>query len=162
MHCQEIPSLRNGGCAVVIRNKTLKVNSQGTLVCGLHFQGGRRTYDVITPTLFPWMPEWKTVVNDYNKKVTDDYSTKLVCNAELQKPALLTLNLSPISTCSPAAVRRSRQRRRTTESTSYTTTAATCQLSTWDTSLSGLPCSKVASYVHVLLFYKYVHLFYVG
>ncbi len=52
----------------------------------------------------------QTVVNDYNKKVTDDeYATKRLCNTELQKPALLTLNLPPISACSPAAVRRRRQ-----------------------------------------------------
>ena len=89
---------------VAIRNDTLKVNSRGTSVCGLHFQGGRRTYDVNTPTIFPWTPEWETVVNEYNKKVSEEYATKRLCNAELQKPALLTLNRPPISACSPAAV----------------------------------------------------------
>ena len=43
------------------------------------------------------------LVNEYNKKVSEEYATKRLCNAELQKPALLTLNRPPISACSPAA-----------------------------------------------------------
>ena len=126
-------------------------------MCGLHFQGGRRTYDVNTPTIFPWTPEWETVANAYNMKVSDEYATKRLCNAELQKPALLMLNRPPISACSPAAVRRSRQRRRTPESTSRTTTAAaaSCQLSTEDTSLSDLTSSKVSSCCYFTSMFTY-------
>ena len=146
--------------AVVIRNDTLKVNSRGTSVCGLHFQGGRRSYLVDTPTIFPWTPDWQSVVNEYNAMVTEVYETNRLCNADIpvQKPTLLTVNLPPTSACSPAAVRRGRQRRRTA---APHTTTSTSELSTGDTSLSDLPRSKVSSYVHVLLFYKYVHSFYV-
>ena len=57
--------------AVLIRNDTLRVDSNGTSVCGLHFLGGRKTYDIRLPSIFPWTPEWTDVVNAYNSKLTD-------------------------------------------------------------------------------------------
>ena len=82
--------------AALIRNDTLRVDSNGTSVCGLHFLGGRKTYDIRLPSIFPWTPEWTDVVNAYNSKLTDPtchddhgYSN------ESRKPALLTLYVPP-------------------------------------------------------------------
>ena len=97
---------------VLIRNDNLRVSSKGTSVCGLHFRGGRRTYDENTPTIFPWTPEWTGLVNDYNKKVTDESSSLMndhQYSSDSVKPALLTLDIPELSACSPA-VRRLRKR----------------------------------------------------
>ena len=90
---------------VLIRNDNVRVNSKGTSVCGLHFRGGRRTYEENTPTIFPWMPEWTALVNAYNKKVTDESSSLMndhQYSSDSVKRALLTLDIPELSACSPA------------------------------------------------------------
>ncbi|KAI0242934.1 hypothetical protein LSAT2_010336 [Lamellibrachia satsuma] len=74
-----------------IRNGNLKVNSKGTSVCSLHFCGGRKTYDINHPTIFPWTSEWEAVVEKYNDEVTiqsHDHSY----TAKANSPRLLTLD----------------------------------------------------------------------
>ena len=39
-------------------------------VCNLHFKGGVKTYDIHTPSVFPWTREWKSVIDKYNEGVT--------------------------------------------------------------------------------------------
>ena len=87
-------------------------------MCGLHFLGGRKTYDVRLPSIFPWTPEWSDVVNGYNSRLTSAASA--TCqddhgySAKSRKPVLLTLDVPPkLSTCSHAAAKR--LRRRTTQ-----------------------------------------------
>ena len=86
----------------------------------LHFLGGRKTYDIRLPSIFPWTPEWSGVVNEYNSKLTlaasatcqDDHGY----SAKSRKPALLTLDVPQrLSTCFPSA---KRLRRRTTQNSS--------------------------------------------
>ena len=38
----------------MIRNKTLKLNSDYTRICSEHFQGGRKTNPDDLPSIFPW------------------------------------------------------------------------------------------------------------
>ena len=135
--------------AALIRNDTLRVDSNGTSVCGLHFLGGRKTYDTRLPSIFPWTPEWTDVVNAYNSKLTDatchddhGYSN------ESRKPALLTLDVPPmLSTCSPAA---KRFRRRTTHNSSpnakptATATVATATTHSVDVSESSSTSGSVS------------------
>ena len=104
----------------LIRNDTLQVDSNGTSVCGLHFLGGRKTYDIRLPSIFPWTPEWSEVVNEYNSRLTSPASA--TCqddhgySAKSRKPALLTLDVPPrLSTCSSSAKRLCR---RTTQNSS--------------------------------------------
>ena len=88
--------------AALIRNETLRVNSRGTSVCGLHFVGGRRTYDTRLPSIFPWTSEWSEVVHAYNVKATlaaKRLSDHVYCAKPL-KACLLTLDIPPtLSTC---------------------------------------------------------------
>ena len=85
---------------LLIRNDNLRVTSKGTAVCGLHFRGGRRTYDEKTPTIFPWTPEWTGLIREYNRKVTDEASPCIMINDHKysyasipEKPTLLTLDI---------------------------------------------------------------------
>ena len=83
--------------AALIRNETLRVNSRGTSVCGLHFVGGRRTYDTRLPSIFPWTSEWSEVVRAYNSKATaaaNRLSDHEYCAKSL-KATLLTLDIPP-------------------------------------------------------------------
>ena len=117
---------------VLIRNDNLRVNSKGTSVCGLHFRGGRRTYDEKKPIIFPWTPEWPSLINEYNEKAIDEFSTKCLVDhvynkncSKPKKPALLTLDIPALSTCSPA-VRRLPSR--TAHNSSPTSDVPTCSI----------------------------------
>ncbi|XP_070552185.1 uncharacterized protein [Ptychodera flava] len=58
--------------------------SRNAKVCGLHFLGGRKTYDNHTPTLFPWSTNWPDIVETYNAKVTQWFRTR--CNGLTTEP----------------------------------------------------------------------------
>ena len=117
-----------------IRNDSLKLKSKGTTVCGLHFRGGRRTYLINVPTIFPWTSEWREVVEQYNSETlatgttTSDhsYSTPGRCH-------LLTLNIPPSTT----SANRTPWARRTL---TYTATRQQQQL--LPQRVSGLPLSQ--------------------
>ncbi|KAK3713861.1 hypothetical protein QZH41_001888 [Actinostola sp. cb2023] len=44
---------------VILRNETLKLDSQGTRVCSAHFEGGEKICRNHLPTIFPWIKEKK-------------------------------------------------------------------------------------------------------
>ena len=39
-------------------------------ICSMHFDGGRKTYDVSDPAIFPWSKEWSQIATQYNTLVT--------------------------------------------------------------------------------------------
>ena len=141
--------------AALIRNDTLRVDSNGTSVSiwGLHFLGGRKTYDIRLPSIFPWTPEWSEVVNEYNSKLTSDPTCQddHGYSAKSRKPALLTLDVPPrLSTCSPSA---KRLRRRTTQNSSPNAkpTAAAAATSTTHELVDVCEASSTSGKVSVCL-----------
>ena len=60
----------------LIRNENLKLDSQWTSVCSLHFKNGIKTYDESTPTIFPWSEEWPKVISEYNNREDPNRSVK--------------------------------------------------------------------------------------
>ena len=75
----------------LIRNSNLDVSSTSSrCVCSLHFRGGRKTYDVNVPTIFPWSSDWESVVERYNDDVRQSGDHSYTATTKQSK--LLTLN----------------------------------------------------------------------
>ena len=71
----------------------LRIQKSQTKVCGLHFIGGRKTYDGKTPTIFPWSAEWPNVVEEYNATVNQWFRARCGMTTEC---TLATVNLDHI------------------------------------------------------------------
>ena len=76
-----------------IRNGNLKVNSKGTSVYSLRFCGGRKTYNINHPNIFPWTSEWEAVVEKYNDEVTrQSHDHSYTAKANSPRARFLTLD----------------------------------------------------------------------
>lgn len=56
----------------LLRNDNLRPGSKWASVCSLHFAGGRKTYMINTPTIFPWSAEWPEVIEAYNRQLESE------------------------------------------------------------------------------------------
>jgi len=68
------------------KNRNLKKRSKWTSVCSLHFVGGfKGEFD--KPTIFPWSPNWKDVIEEYNSSLKRWKSIENIKIKPLKLPA---------------------------------------------------------------------------
>ncbi len=67
----------------LVRNEDLSVHPY---ICCLHFEGSVKTYDVDTPTIFPWTREWSEVLREYNQRCRVWFEQQTINNHDYAKP----------------------------------------------------------------------------